>query len=392
MAQPKSTGAPVEIGQRHRNLQLDVLRGVAILMVLWCHTFMFRKAGWDAAMVGGGWAGVDLFFVLSGFLISGLLFAEYKKTGGVRFRRFAVRRALKLYPAFYALVLLTVAARLASHREAAALVLRGFLSDVFFFQSYSPGTYVHFWSLSVEEHFYILLPVTLYFLMRRRRTGDSDPFRFLPWLFALVAVLELGLRLWNGYHVPFNQQSHLERSHLRMDSLLFGVLLSYWSNFHGKRFWSFARAAYPLLFAAGALLVAPIFFLDHLDRWMYTYGFTLLYLGFGALLVAMLSLNVEAAPQAVRWGFRIVAYIGTFSYSIYLWHLAWLHALMHSNITALPYAGVAAYFVGAIAVGIVTSKLVEMPVLRLRERLFPSAAATPERVSAAKAVGVADAA
>src|ERR1017187_6664170 len=63
-----------------RNLQLDVLRGLAILMVLACHSIFVQKPSWNAAFIRAGWSGVDLFFVVSGFLISGLLFSEYRKT------------------------------------------------------------------------------------------------------------------------------------------------------------------------------------------------------------------------------------------------------------------------------------------------------------------------
>src|SRR4051794_29454248 len=85
-----------------RNMNLDVLRGVAILLVLGRHFDYFPL--WTRV----GWAGVDLFFVLSGFLISGLLFEEWKRTGSINIKRFYIRRALKLYPAFYALLLVTI--------------------------------------------------------------------------------------------------------------------------------------------------------------------------------------------------------------------------------------------------------------------------------------------
>jgi peptidoglycan/LPS O-acetylase OafA/YrhL len=86
-----------------RNLQLDLLRCVAILGVLVAHTTLFRTPAswWDRLVVRPSWTGVDLFFVLSGFLISGLLFSEFQKTGGINYRRFAIRRALKLYPTLY---------------------------------------------------------------------------------------------------------------------------------------------------------------------------------------------------------------------------------------------------------------------------------------------------
>ncbi len=361
-------------------------------MVLCCHTTSFRQPGWDAVLVRPGWAGVDLFFVLSGYLISGLLFAEYKKTGMIRFRRFAFRRAFKIYPAFYVLVLLTVLFRLAHHRIGPAPILRGLLHDVFFLQSYTPGTYLHFWSLAVEEHFYILLPLMLYFLLRRSEPHESDPFRYLPRLFALVAAVALALRLWTSHSGgTFQVQTQLTPTHLRIDSLLFGVVLSYWSSFHAARFWGFARARYPLILAAGIVLLAPLVLIDVTDRWMYTYGFALNYLGFGTLMVGMLSLPLERLPRAGQAGFRFLGYIGTFSYSIYLWHLAWIEAILRLHIAALPYVGIFAYFAGSIVIGIVTSKLIEIPSLRLRERLFPQAEAKTRAVSFATAVSLVDA-
>ena len=171
---------------RERNLQLDLLRCVAIMAVLVTHTIFFRNPRWwwDFAIFQWGWTGVDLFFVISGFLISGLLFSEFQKRGRINFARFAIRRALKLYPTLYVLVFGTMLWRLIhAGFHNVVWIIKPALHDIFFVQSYRPGTYGHFWSLSVEEHFYILLPLTLYFMLRR--AGDSDPFRNLPLIFLL---------------------------------------------------------------------------------------------------------------------------------------------------------------------------------------------------------------
>jgi len=122
-----------------------------------------------------GWAGVDLFFVLSGFLISGLLFLEYKKRGSIDFKRFFIRRGLKLYLAFYVLLATTFAVQHALHR------LSGFDNyrhEIIYLQNYLPGIWDHMWTLAVEEHFYILLPVFLLVLIRfsSNRKIHSVPF------------------------------------------------------------------------------------------------------------------------------------------------------------------------------------------------------------------------
>jgi peptidoglycan/LPS O-acetylase OafA/YrhL len=353
-----------------RNLQLDCLRGVAILLVICRHTVLFRAPGWDALLVQFGWAGVDLFFVLSGFLISGLLFSEYRRSNTIRFGRFAIRRALKIYPAFYALVLLTVLIRIIQHSPAP--ILAPFLHDVFFLQSYFPGTYGHFWSLSVEEHFYILLPLGMYLLIRWSSPGQTNPFRFFPAIFTFVAIALLLSRLWTAKHLrPFSWQTHLFPTHLRIDSLLFGVLLSYWAQFHGPAFWGFVRSRYALFLLVGIFLISPGLLLTQETPWMYTYGFSLLYLGFGAILLGALGAPIDSMPDTLRFFARILAFVGRFSYSIYLWHIPFLIFLASYGILRRPYLGVGVFVVGCIALGVLTSELFEIPVIRLRDRLFP---------------------
>jgi peptidoglycan/LPS O-acetylase OafA/YrhL len=366
--------ADSQSARRPRNLQLDCLRGVAILLVICRHTILFRAPGWDALLVQFGWAGVDLFFVLSGFLISGLLFSEYQQNNSIRFGRFAIRRALKIYPAFYALVLLTLSIRLMYHTPVP--ILAPFLHDVFFLQSYSPGTYGHFWSLSVEEHFYILLPLLMYLMIRRSSPGQANPFRLFPAIFVLIAIALLLARLWTASRVvPFAWQTHLFPTHLRIDSLLFGVLLSYWAQFHRQAFWGFVRPRYPLFLLVGIFLISPGLILTQETPWMYTYGFSLLYVGFGAILLGTLGAPIELMPGAFQFFARILAFIGRFSYSIYLWHIPLLFFLGSHGILRRPYLGVSAFVMGSIVLGILTSELFEIPVIRLRDKLFPQSSA-----------------
>src|SRR5207245_862536 len=93
-------------------------------------------------------------------------------------------------------------------------ILTPAVHDVLFLQSYLPGTYGHFWSLSVEEHFYVLLPVTLYLMLRRAPDGSRDPFRRLPWLFAGVAIFCLSARVIHAFLVqPYDYTTHLFYTH-----------------------------------------------------------------------------------------------------------------------------------------------------------------------------------
>lgn len=123
---------------RHRNQNLDVLRRIPILLVLGRHFDVFPL--WTRI----GWAGVDLFFVLSGFLISGLLFTEKLRFGTIRIRRLYVRRALKIYAPFYAYLTVTFALLRAAHQPESAFFLRRF-PCLYFAQNYISYKHPELW-------------------------------------------------------------------------------------------------------------------------------------------------------------------------------------------------------------------------------------------------------
>src|SRR5579872_3973764 len=135
-------------GSSPRLRNLDVLRGAAVVLVLGRHMGVvpLDAPGWIQDImdvwVRAGWAGVDLFFVLSGFLVSGLLFREFQHTGRVDVPRFLVRRGFRIYPAFYAFL---IATSLAS----GTIATRRFAAEALFVQNYVSGLWDHTWSLAV---------------------------------------------------------------------------------------------------------------------------------------------------------------------------------------------------------------------------------------------------
>lgn len=367
-----------------RSKALDALRALAILLVIGAHT-----KGPDASELGvirfaqgvwtrGGWTGVDLFFVLSGFLVSGLLFAEHKARGELRVGRFLLRRGLRIYPAFYAYVAFLVVASLLVGR---AVTLERVLAEVFFVQNYfKPIWWGHTWSLAVEEHFYLLLPVALWVLARINRARGAAPFRGLVWLFVVVAVACLALRVnaaadAHGYSFFGN----VYPTHLRIDSLLFGVVLAYLHHCHGERFAPVVRRFAPLFVVVGVALVAPAFFVRLKMPWMHTIGFTMLYVGYGAIVVA--AVHAWPAATTSRW-LGALAAIGQHSYSIYLWHRVVLVLAREKLVEVLGFRlpfviEVSLMTAGAIGLGVLMSKLIEIPVLRARDRWFPTATNAP---------------
>ena len=360
-----------------RNLTLDVLRAVAVLLVLGRHMPRIDIG----VVVGdclrlwamGGWIGVDLFFVLSGFLVSGLLFQEYKRRQTLSVGRFLVRRGLKIYPSFYVLVLITLAVGVV--QEGRLPRSASILLEVFFLQNYGHGLWNYTWSLAVEEHFYLLLPLVLVSLVWRRR-GAADPFGPVPVIFLAVAGVCLGLRILAVARTPFALYTHLFPTHLRLDSLMMGVVVAY--AWHFRQAW-FQRVLAPRRFwlvAVGLALLSPAFLVRLNNPWMHTVGLTGLYLGSAALLCGMLMIPLPAFS-----GLRVLAFFGAHSYSIYLWHLPLRNTLLWLERTFAVDLGfwprLSLYLAGSLLWGVVMAKIIEIPFVRLRDRWYPSRTAAP---------------
>lgn len=311
----------------------------------------------------GGWTGVDLFFVLSGFLVSGLLFKEYIKHGRISGIRFLIRRGLKIYPAYYVFIALLCVERLIHHHFSP----RELVYQLLFIQNYTIAWMPHTWSLAVEEHFYILLLVFLLIVVKFR---TANPFRAVPVAFVVLGLGCLAMRI-AVVLVPF--KFSFFPTHLRIDSLFAGVLLSYFFHFHHGQFRAVVARWKLLLVAAGCFLYVPAFVLTiENSPFLFTFGLSLLYIASALILSVAVVL-----PEPLGKGFSALAYIGSHSYSIYLWHWPVKEWLVPLCKAALPdwwswpvYFGL--YFFGSLLVGIAMSLLVEFPVLKLRDRLFPS--------------------
>ncbi len=337
-----------------RNQPLDILRGIAILLVIGVHYYYFRL-WWQI-----GQTGVDLFFVLSGFLISGLLFDEFKRRGKIDVKRFWVRRGFKIYPAFYVLIFLTTLSGAELHR----LNLHRLWPELFFMQDYFRPIWYHTWSLAVEEHFYFALPIALILLVKFSASRD-DPFIWVPWIFVVLSVGCLLLRCVESLH-GVGPNALRQETHLRIDSLFAGVLLGYWYHFRQN---VFKRLASRLLVFIGFACLLPTAFCNPDGRFMDTAGLTLVYVGYGLILA-----NCIGLPESKNFVARSVAWIGKYSYSIYLWHVPILFVLSRGRISLRLLLGGGTI---SILFGALVSKLVEIPAIQIRDKLFPAKSRPP---------------
>lgn len=376
---------PPPLKTEPRSVQLDVLRGLAILLVLGSHNPVSCKGTGlifplAYALETMGWTGVDLFFVLSGFLIGGLLFKELKGRGSLDLKRFYVRRILRIWPSYY-VTLVAVFGLLLQRTHFNFSESLGILApNLFHVQNYilDPRRPLgQSWTLAIEEHFYLVLPLLLSLLWKFRRT-EATTMPSVP----LVAIgLIFGcmvLRLLAFSHPHMN----IFATHLRIDSLFWGVLLAYLFHFEPHKIEALTRR--PALTAlVGVLLVAPSLFFKREQFFMWTVGLTLLYFGYGLLLLSFLKTRVDegvAGRMLASGTAKVVAWIGFYSYTIYLWFgivgdkltaALFRHIPIHN--AGLNWMAQFVVFVALSALsGFVAAKLVDAPVSKIRERVFPS--------------------
>ena len=401
------TVAPARAESTARYFSLDVLRGVAILLVL------IRHLPAADAPIGGaveaatqavsrvGWIGVDLFFVLSGFLISGLVYAEVDRRGRFDSLRFWLRRGMKIWPAYFvayggATLLRAAWQAYSGNADAAPGIVASAGCNALFLQNYvACTTWPHSWSLAVEEHFYTLfaLVVGVAGAMSRAPWRSESAFRAVVPTFVLVAAAALALRAVVVAADPLQGRfDAYYQSHLRFDSLACGVFLGFVSRYHQNRIppsllrWPAVTLA--LLVAFVSAHAIPI---DEPPLGP-TIGLTINYLAF-AVVVAAAGSNPRFGSEsagAAGMVLRPLARLGIYSYTVYLVHsivflvpgaetarVTLVHVLepAYGN-AAATWTVRALFLLLSIGGGVTLSHAVERPFLRLRERVLPTRGGT----------------
>ena len=360
--------------QKHL-LSLDGLRGLAVLLVVFYHVFPHRDTGILGILSSASWCGVDLFFVLSGFLITGILF----DTQGAPnyFRNFYMRRTLRLFPVYIVFILFVLLFPHPSNgypwwltflfiAYASNIVLFAFPD----FQFGLPLVTGHIWSLAVEEQFYLIWPWLLTRLKTRRNILIAS---LSGSLFALVLRLILSQTLHRSLWFLYLELP------TRADALLLGAAAAmlyrqpgFLTNHLNKIRLTGALAA--LTYLAMCLRTHTFFFVSNP---IFTWGYTLLALAAACLLLISL-------PRA-SWTGRLLAhpflrFYGRYSYGLYLFHQApaqydflYLDPIFARYLHPLWLAAILHFIVvlaAATALAVLSFRFIEQPFLNLKKR-FP---------------------
>lgn len=337
---------------------LDVLRSLAIALVVCNHLGHFFIRFDHFPVINYGWTGVDLFFVLSGFLIGGQVWREISGTRSLNLKRFILRRGLRIWPLYFVFVGFVLIKLWAAHLS----VLRAF-SDIVFLSNYVHHGVVGGWSLSTEEQFYICFPL-LAMLLCRRLSPKKLVVIPIAWLVSLPLLRWLTVRA-AGLSGLAAQKMVYSPFHTHSDGLAIGVLLSWIVVFKpdwaGHSQWKVACLSVP--FIAVALVLRSIG-----PDYLFAYSALALIYG-SATFWAICAKRVPALFR--RKEFHIVSRL---SYGMYLNHVYIMGLLSRSLFIAMG-SGIVGYCISgvvvwmlSIIVAFVTFALVELPFLDYRER------------------------
>jgi peptidoglycan/LPS O-acetylase OafA/YrhL len=363
-----ATSIDPRFASREREPGLDLLRALAIIVVVIYHAGIFGfplPRDWNRF----GWIGVDLFFVLSGYLIGGQLLAPLARGHPVKLRRFFARRALRIMPAYF--VILAVYFCLPSLREFPEISpLWKFVLSVQNIGLRGGTAFSHAWSLAIEDQFYLLLPLVLLIVSRWPRAGVIVPCAIVIGGLVLRGVLAHLNAGENGVSFRGFQKFIYYPTWTRLDPLVFGVVLAavakfrprWWKRLTDSAVWlwlpGLAALIYGLFLGENALTIATCI-----------WQFPLIAFGMAALLLCAVSLRLPFQRVEVPGA----AFIASIAYSVYLSHKLVIHLVTKlcaaqrialNSVSALVFVEIAIYLVGAILFF-----AVERPFLLVRRRV-----------------------
>jgi len=332
---------------------LDGLRAIAIVLVLLFHAYL--------PGLPGGNIGVDIFFVLSGYLITRILLVEHQSNGALDLRRFYRQRLLRLTPPLLLLLLLyAVLAPLLWPDYYLFFHIRDWLvvllyqADLALVFGFGPQMLLHAWSLGIEERFYLLWPLALLGLLALKNLRLA-----LKLLLAVIVLVGLwrmaALQLWN-----LSSSEVYYRFDMRISGLLLGAGLGLWLGYRLPVPEQLLRRRW--LLVAGLALLTVLFYPTN-DKARLSFGLPLVEL---AVLYALLWLHCRPQGllnQALAW--RPLVYIGQLSYGLYLFHYP---AMVYLRLEHPWWITLTGGTIVAMLLALVSFYLIEQPIRRWRKK------------------------
>ncbi|WP_045499015.1 acyltransferase family protein [Chryseobacterium sp. StRB126] len=308
---------------------LDHLRTLAIVLVLLFHYRAFKHPEWIDTVGKFGWTGVDLFFVLSGFLISGQLFQEISRKGSISLKTFYIKRFFRIIPTYLFTLFLYFTIPFFREREA----LPPLWKFVTFTQNYgldviNQGTFSHAWSLCIEEQFYLVLPLFLLVVMSSKLFKyfavliiffimSSLIIRLVIWNISVAGIDHNSLELWRSWYMKIYYPTYT-----RLDGLGIGVLISYCMQY-SSGFKSMVHHNGNRIFFVGTLLLSISFWVcnEQASEVASVFGFTLVAISYGFIVLSAVSASSFLSKRKSY----ITAELAALSYAVYLSHKGIIH-------------------------------------------------------------------
>lgn len=298
---------------------LDGVRAVAVIAIIIYHL--------NPQWLSGGFLGVDTFFVISGYLITSLLLTEYHNTGKIKLMSFWLRRVKRLIPAVLFLVMGVIVLSLIFMPTEIQKVRADSIAAIFYvsnwwyimqnvdyFEQFAVQPLKHLWSLAIEEQFYLVFPIVLLSLLSFIRRLKSIRIIFLILLvISMIAMMVLYVPNENVARVYFGTDT-------RIQTLLMGVLLALvWPPFQLKA--KVNRQMRTMIDTAGVVGLAILFicfkFVSETNSILYYGGFFLI----STVTLLVIASSVHPSGYFAKFlGNKVFTFIGSRSYSLYLWH------------------------------------------------------------------------
>jgi peptidoglycan/LPS O-acetylase OafA/YrhL len=315
----------------------------------------------------GGFIGVDIFFVLSGFLISNILITEYKSANTISLKNFYIRRILRLIPAFVVVLLATNLFSLLFQRIDSQQILTESLYSFFYVSNWAAAFQWsgfdflgHTWSLAIEEQFYLLWPAVLFLLLRSKLKLESISY--------IVLVAILSLICWRIYlnqiDTPYYRLYYALDT--RFDSILSGSLLAllYQQEYFQVLILRKAKMIKAGAWISAAILTIFFFTISYLDRHLYNFYFVIIEIAAFIIILNSLINKSDFINKVLRN--KILMFIGTISYGLYLWHYPIIRFFHQYDFSRFATAVLA--IATSLAMTILSWYMIEKPILKLKRK------------------------